>query len=180
MPLARRLLQFVPAFALILAVPAIAGEPVKFTPIKFEALKAQLAANPNKAKFTIIDAWASNCAPCKENFPHLVEMHTKYGPKGLAVISLSLDDIEDKVALKSAEDFLKEKKATFANYYIDEEYGAGFERLDISAIPAVFLFGPDGKEIRRFTMDDPDNQFTYEQVEKAVEALLAGKPLPAK
>jgi thiol-disulfide isomerase/thioredoxin len=178
MTVARRILLLVPA--LLLAVPAMAGDAVTFTPIKFEALKAQLAANPGKAKFTIIDAWASNCAPCKENFPHLVEMHKKYGPKGLAVISLSLDDIEDKVALKSAEDFLKDKKATFANYYINEEFGAGFEHLDISAIPAVFLFGPDGKEIRRFTMDDPDNQFTYEQVEQAVEALLGGKPLPTK
>ena len=168
------------AFAFVMLAPAtlLAGEPVKFSPIKFDALKKHLAENPAKAKFTIIDAWASNCGPCKENFPHLVKMNEKYGPKGLAVISLSLDDIDDKAALKAAEDFLKKKNATFANYYIDEEFGAGFEKLDISAIPAVFLFGPDGKEIRRFTMDDPDNQFTYDDVEKAVEAILDGKPLP--
>ena len=48
----------------------------------------------------------------------------------------------------------------------------------MSAIPAVFLFGPDGKEVKRFTMDDPNNQFTYEQVEKDVAALLDGKPIP--
>jgi hypothetical protein len=28
--------------------------------------------------------------------------------------------------------------------------------------------------VKRFTMDDPNNQFTYEQVEKAVVALLEG------
>ena len=29
-------------------------------------------------------------------------------------------------------------------------------------------------------MDDPNNQFTYEDVEKAIVALLDGKPLPKK
>ena len=38
--------------------------------------------------------------------------------------------------------------------------------------PRSFVFGPDGKEVKRFTMDDPNNQFTYDEVEKAVVALL--------
>ena len=151
---------------------------VTLVPIKFADFKTRLAKNPNKIKYTIVDAWASNCAPCKENFPHLVAMHAKHAPNGLEVISLSLDDHEDSRALQSARDFLKEKKATFANFYIDEEFGAGFEHLGIGAIPAVFLYGPDGKELRRFTMMDPDNQFTYDDVDEAVKALLDGKPLP--
>jgi len=171
------------AFVILVLFVAVApasppAEDVTLAPIKFEAFKARLAKNPGKAKYTIVDAWATNCAPCMENFPHLVQMHETYGPKGLAVISLSLDDPEDKKALAEARGFLKAKKATFANFYIDEEVGAGFEKLDINAIPAVFLFGPDGKELRRFTMDDPDNQFTYDDVENAVKALLSGKPLP--
>ena len=51
----------------------------------------------------------------------------------------------------------------------------GFEKLNINAIPAVFVFGPDGKEVKRFTMDDPNNQFTYDEVEKAVTSLLGEK-----
>ena len=152
------------------------GEKIEFRPISWKAFQERLARNPDKVKFTVVDAWASNCGPCKENFPHLVKMHEALGPKGLGVISLSLDDREDPKALKLAEAFLREKKAAFPNFYVDEE--SGFEKLGIGAIPAVFLFGPDGKELRRFTMEDPDNQFTYEDVEKAVEALLAGKPLP--
>ena len=60
----------------------------------------------------------------------------------------------------------------FTNYLLDEEAGVGYEKLNINAIPAVFLFGPDGKELKRFTLDDPDKQFTYEQVEQAVQELL--------
>ena len=42
----------------------------------------------------------------------------------------------------------------------------------------MFLYGPDGKELRRFTMMDPDNQFTYDDVDEVVKAILDGKPLP--
>ena len=70
----------------------------------------------------------------------------------------------------------REKKAVFTNVLLDESSGEGFEKLNINTIPAVFLYGPDGKEVKRFTMDDPDNQFTYADVEKVLGDLLGGKP----
>ena len=152
---------------------------VKLESLNWPKFLERIAANKD-AKLTIVDAWATTCGPCKKNFPHLVEMNHKYGKKGLAVVSLSLDDNSDKAALADAEKFLQEKKAVFTNILLDEDFGVGFEKLEIGAIPAVFLFGPGGKEIARFTMDDPNNQFTYEDVEKAIVALLDGKPLPKK
>jgi thiol-disulfide isomerase/thioredoxin len=154
---------------------------IKLESLKWTQFKERLAASKG-AKFTLVDVWATTCGPCKENFPHLVEMHRKYAGKGLAVISLTLDDPTDAKAVAAAEKFLQEKKAVFTNVLLDENYGDGFDKLDISAIPAVFLFGPDGKEMKRFTMDDPNHQFTYEQVEKEVIALLEGaqSKVPAK
>jgi thiol-disulfide isomerase/thioredoxin len=148
---------------------------VKLDRLNWNQFQGRLAANKN-IKFTIVDAWSTTCGPCKENFPHLVEMHRKYAKQGLAVMSLSLDDPTDKAAVAEAEKFLKDKKAAFTNVLLDENFGDGFEKLKINAIPAVFVFGPDGKELKRFTMDDPNNQFTYEEVEKAVIALLDSKP----
>jgi hypothetical protein len=63
---------------------------------------------------------------------------------------------------------------------LDEKDGVGFDKLDINTIPAVFLYGPDGKLIKKFTMDDPNNQFTYEDVEKEVASRLAVKPASSK
>jgi len=152
---------------------------VDLIPVKYEEMLARIAAN-KKAKLTLVDAWATWCGPCKENFPHVVEMHQKYADKGLAVVSLSLDDREEPNKVEEAKKFLRESKAVFTNFLLDEDFGAGigFEKLKVSGIPAVFLYGPDGKEVRRFTVDDPDNQFTYDQVEQDVVALLAGKPVP--
>ncbi len=162
------------------SAPAVrVAEPsITLIPVKFDEFRARITANPTKAKFTLVDAWATYCPPCKENFPHLVEMHHKYGDRGLRVISVSLDDPSVPEDIQEAEKFLHEKKAVITNFLIDEEAGVAFDKFDINAIPAVFLYGPDGKEIKRFTLDDPDNQFTYEQVEKVVRDLLDGKPLP--
>jgi len=153
--------------------PTEAASDVKLERLTWNQFQARLAANKN-IKYTVVDAWSTTCGPCKENFPHVLDMHRKYAGKGLAVVSLSLDDPSDKAAVAEAEKFLKEKKAVFTNVLLDEAFGEGFEKLKINAIPAVFVYGPDGKEVKRFTMDDPNNQFTYAEVEKALSELLGG------
>ena len=102
------------------------------------------------------------CSRCTKSIPD----------KGLQVVSLSLDDPGDQAAVKEAKKFLKAKKSNLINILLDEASGEGFEKLNINAIPAVFIYGPDGKEVKRFTMDDTKNQFTYEEVEKAIGEML--------
>ena len=155
--------------------PGTAGE-VTLVPVKYDAFLAKIAAN-KKARLTIVDAWATWCGPCKENFPHVVEMHKKYADKGLAVVSLCLDESDKPKKVAEATAFLKSQKAAFTNLLMDETNDCSFEKFDITAIPAVFFYGPDGKEIRRFTLEDVNNQFTYDQVEKGVQEYLAGKPI---
>jgi thiol-disulfide isomerase/thioredoxin len=150
------------------------GDGVTLHRLSWNQLTQKLANK--EVKYTLVDAWSTTCGPCKENFPHVLEMSRKYGSRGLSVISLSLDDPADKDAVAEAEKFLKQKKAHVTNVLLDEAFGDGFDKLSINGIPAVFIYGPDGKEVKRFTMDDPNNQFTYDEVEKAVVALLAAKP----
>jgi thiol-disulfide isomerase/thioredoxin len=147
---------------------------VKLERLNWSQFQARLREN-QKIKYTLVDAWSTTCGPCKENFPHVLEMHKKYADKGLQVVSLSLDDPEDDAAVKEAKKFLESKKSNIINILLDEGSGGGFEKLNINAIPAVFVYGPDGKEVKRFTMDDTKNQFTYDEVEKAISELLEAK-----
>jgi thiol-disulfide isomerase/thioredoxin len=148
---------------------------VELEKVSYNAFLKRVAENPTKARFTMVDAWATWCGPCKENFSHVVQMHQKYADKGLAVASLSFDDPAESKQVEDARSFLLEKKAFFPNYLLDEEFGAGFEKFGVNSIPAVFIYGPDGKEVKRFSWDDPNKQFTYDEVEQAVAALLDGK-----
>lgn len=172
---------FAPLALAIASFHAPAEEPkgsVKLVSLKFDALMARVAADKD-AKLTLIDVWATWCGPCKKNFPHVLEMNEKYARKGLAVISLSLDDPTKPKQVAEALEFLQGKNATFANYLLDETGDDGFEKLGIGAIPAVFVYGPGGKELKRFTGDDVKDLFTYAQVEAFVEEHLA-KASPRK
>lgn len=132
------------------------------------------------AKLTMVDIWATFCGPCKENYPHVLEMQKKYAAKGLKVISLTIDDAGDPKAVSDARKFLIEKKSKITNLILDESEDDKYNKLDLSVIPAVYLYDPSGKLIKRYTYDDPNDQFEYDQVEKEVSDFLDGKPFPAK
>jgi hypothetical protein len=106
---------------------------------------------------------------CKTEFPHLVEMHHKYAQDGLVCRSVAVDD---KDAVEKDLKFLRDQKAEFASYLIDEEAEVWQKKLDVSAPPAVVVFGRDGKRVKTFTSEEP---FTYAEVEKLVVPLLKDK-----
>jgi thiol-disulfide isomerase/thioredoxin len=127
-----------------------------------DALKAQ------RGKLVVLDVWATWCGPCKKEFPHLVELHQRYAKDGVVCVSVSLDEPKQR---DTALTFLKSQKAAFPNYLLDEG-DAAWDKLDVKSIPAVFVYDREGKLARKFTGDDPDNQFTYADVEKFVQDLL--------
>jgi thiol-disulfide isomerase/thioredoxin len=45
-----------------------------------------------RGKVLVVDFWATWCAPCREEIPHLVQLTEKYRSKGLEVIGLTIED----------------------------------------------------------------------------------------
>lgn len=45
-----------------------------------------------RGKVTIVDFWATWCGPCKQSFPKLQELSTKYRANGLEIVGISEDD----------------------------------------------------------------------------------------
>lgn len=45
-----------------------------------------------RGKFTVVHFWASWCGPCKQQLPALRRVHERFAARGLATVSLSLDD----------------------------------------------------------------------------------------
>ncbi len=137
----------------------------------FDALLAK-----QSGKVVLVDCWATWCPPCREYFPHTVELSRKYGPRDFVVISVSFDDEDDSgVVLR----FLREHEARFPNVRAtgksNEQIIEDFE-IDGGALPHFKLYDRRGKLSKTFASDpEKDEQFTLQDVESAVAALLKQK-----
>ena len=76
-----------------MSVSACAADEVKIEKVSLEGLAKAVAGH--KGKIVVIDIWATFCAPCKEKFPHMVELHNKLKDQGVVFISLSVDEPAD-------------------------------------------------------------------------------------
>ena len=120
----------------------------------------------------VVEMWAMWCTNCIERFPEMVKLHQQYKDKDIAFVSMNLDDREDIDSLQAADQFLNQVNATFDHYHMNENLMQTFEQLNLIGIPAVFIYDQQGNEYIRLTGDDPNNQFTEEDVEQAILALL--------
>jgi thiol-disulfide isomerase/thioredoxin len=145
-------------------------ESIELVAITLDDWRQEIAAL--RGEIVVVDMWATWCIPCIERFPHMVELSRRYANDGVRFVSTCLDDPGDEQAIAYARNFLDEQQATFDNYLIDENVADSFEKLDLMTIPAVFIYGRDGELSHRLTADDPNNQFTDQDVEQAIEALL--------
>jgi thiol-disulfide isomerase/thioredoxin len=144
----------------------LANTPGGLLPITFASWQEKLA--DNRGAITVVDFWVTWCALCLKRFPHMKELHARYEDKGVRFISVSLDDREDKEAIKEAEVFLAEQKILFETYLMDENVTDAFEKPDLMSLPAVLIYDRQGSLQRKLTGDDPNSQFTHEDLDSAV------------
>jgi thiol-disulfide isomerase/thioredoxin len=108
-----------------------------------------------KGKVVAVDFWASYCLPCKKSFPRLVDLHGKHGQEGLVVVSVSLDDPDNKDEEVLVRTFLEKQKATFTNLLLDEALETWQQKLDITGPPFLHVYDRKGK-LQRFDAENMD------------------------
>lgn len=99
-----------------------------------------------RGKVVLLDFWATWCPPCVEDFPRLVAWHEKYGPQGLAVVSVSVDTLDNRQAVA---EFLKRQGATFPAFILDapnyDDFVTAFDSDWSGAVPALFIYDRAGE-----------------------------------
>lgn len=91
-------------------------------------------------QYTLIEFWASWCAPCRTETPHIIASYRTYKPKGFEVFAFSLDHDRDDWATASEEDGIPWINTSDLKVYdspVTEQFG-------INAIPTNFLLDSDG------------------------------------
>ena len=135
----------------------------------------------NSGKLVVVDIWSTSCLPCMTEFPHLVELQQAHGEK-IACISFNVDYVGIKsrpasMYEKKVHEFLQKHKAICTNILSTVPSDDIFESLELSSIPAVYVYGADGKLLKRFDdsllVDGKEEAFTYkEDINPFVEQLL--------
>jgi len=97
-----------------------------------------------QGKALLIDFWAIWCPPCRTELPNLVEIYKEYNPKGLEIVSISLDYADD-TPTEAYQKWIDSAGMTWRHIYDGEGWNTPLvKRFFVGSIPAPFLIGKDG------------------------------------
>ncbi len=135
-------------------------------------------------KGLLVTFWATWCEPCRDEYPMIVELSKEYGPQGLAVVGISLDEDAD---LGLVRQFLDKARPGFPNYRqrpgIDADaFYQGVNPDWRGTMPQTDFYGRDGHLARYFVGQKSKDAFV-----QAIRLILltgnsenrSSAPLPA-
>ena len=95
-----------------------------------------------RGQVTLIDFWATWCAPCKKELPNLKEIYAEYHPHGLEIVSIGLDE-EDR--LDAAKEFIQENDLPWMLSLSGRGYEDEVASLyQVNGLPSIWLIDRDG------------------------------------
>ncbi|MBF2707709.1 TlpA family protein disulfide reductase [Flavobacterium soyangense] len=92
-------------------------------------------------KVTIVDFWASWCAPCRAENPNVVALYKEFHSKGLNIVGVSLDRDAAKWKEAIAKDKLTWIQVSHLKFW-DEPIAAQY---GVQQIPSTFILDATGK-----------------------------------
>jgi peroxiredoxin len=95
--------------------------------------------NDYRGQVVLLNIWATWCEPCKVEMPSIEALHKAYGPRGLKVVAVSIDDYVTEDSIRS---FAKGLGLTFdilhdPSHAIDRSY-------QTTGWPETFVIARDG------------------------------------
>jgi len=97
------------------------------------------------SKLTLIDFWATWCAPCRKETPNVVQAYKKFHDQGFQVITISIDEIKDKDKWTDA--LKQDGMLDFVNLFNGGDLSGLATTLKIVTIPTNYLIDDQGKII---------------------------------
>jgi cytochrome c biogenesis protein CcmG, thiol:disulfide interchange protein DsbE len=149
----------------VCCAPAFAVQPGGPAPaIVLPAEGGEFRLDAYRGKVVYLDFWASWCGPCKQSFPFMNSLQSRYADKGLVIVAVNVD-----TAGEDAQRFLKQVAADFKIAY--DPRGEVAKEYAIKGMPSSFLIGRDGKVLSVHT---GFNNGSRDQLDLAVQQALGG------
>jgi thiol-disulfide isomerase/thioredoxin len=153
--------------------PAAAEQPdVNLVSVDRDSFDTVVAKH--RGQVVLVDFWATWCGPCVEQLPHTIALARQLAKRGLAVVTVSVDDPGE---LERVTELLRTQGAGVATNLISQ-FGASPKSMDTfevtgGAVPHYKLYDRNGQMRHMFGVDPTaKNQFTPQDIEAAIERLL--------
>jgi thiol-disulfide isomerase/thioredoxin len=124
----------------------------------------------NRGKAVLATFWATWCQPCRTEYPMIVLLSKEYGPQGLVVVGVSLDEDSDMGLVRH---FLAENHPDFGNFRqkpgIDADaFYQGVNPEWRGTLPENDFYARDGHLARSFVGEKQKDAFV-----QAIRLILA-------
>ena len=103
----------------------------------------KLTLSDYRGKAVLLNFWATWCEPCKIEMPWFVELQKQYGPQGLQVLGIAMDDSEPKDIAEFTKKMGVNYPVVIGKEAVGDQYGG------IPYLPSTFYIGRDGKVLER-------------------------------
>ena len=106
-------------------------------------------------KIIVVDIWSTACEPCMKEFPSLIELQQRF-PDDVVGISFDVDyaGMKNKPPAYYRERVLaflgSQQENQLLHRMCTEPAEEFFNSIQLDSIPAVFVYGHDGKLLKRF------------------------------
>jgi len=122
---------------------ALQGKPAPDFSLASVDGKATLKLSDFKGKAVLLNFWATWCEPCKIEMPWFVELQKQYGPQGLQVLGVAMDDTDPKDISEFAHKMGVNYPIAVGKEAVGDQYGG------IPYLPSTFYIDRDGKVVDR-------------------------------
>ncbi len=92
-----------------------------------------------RGKVVLVDFWATNCAPCLEEFPSIKQLYHEHSEAGFEIVGITLDTEPSVV-----DEFQKKWQLPWLLSFNESDEGQTRDRYRVRTIPSLFLVGRSG------------------------------------
>jgi peroxiredoxin len=128
----------------------VASAPQGAPQVTFATLKGELINTSDlRGKVTLINFWATSCAPCVKELPGIAATYKKYNAQGFETIAVAMEyDPPNYVKSFSERNQLPFKVALDARGEIAKEFGK--INGDVRVVPTSFVIDKQGRVIKSY------------------------------